>query len=176
MSKNKMKINYKTPQRKRNKNKIETDSKDEMKKNILNAFFIVLFIVLVYLGLLGLESTGLFDPGYTKPENNVQISDTNILIGEVFNRNETEYLVLFDKLDKNGNAYIRSLLSNEKDTKVYYVDMNDGFNKKYISEESNANATNSNELKINDITLIKIQNGSIKNYIVGEENIEEYLK
>lgn len=174
MSKNKMQIKYKEPKRKRNKN-VNVSSDNEIKKNVISAVCIVAFILLVYLGLLGLEKLGLFEKGYTKPSNDVTISETNILIGEVFNRNNDEYLVLFDKLDNNGSSYIRSLLSSRED-KVYYVDMNDGFNKKYASDEANKDAKNASELKINDVTLIRIKNGKIDMYKTGEEEIEEYLK
>jgi hypothetical protein len=49
-------------------------------------------------------------------------------------------------------------------------------NKKYISDEENTKVQNVNDLKINDITLIKISKGKNVKYITGSENIEEYLK
>ena len=48
-------------------------------------------------------------------------------------------------------------------------------NSKYKSDTANNKAKNVNELKINDITLIKITNGKISSYIIGRESIEEYL-
>ena len=58
---------------------------------------------------------------------------------------------------------------------VYKVDMSKEENSKYKSESANKNAKNVSELKINDITLIKITNGKISSYIIGRESIEEYL-
>lgn len=49
-------------------------------------------------------------------------------------------------------------------------------NEKYLSEEVNDKAQNVNDLKINGITLMKVSKGKNVKYIIGSENIEEYLK
>ena len=49
-------------------------------------------------------------------------------------------------------------------------------NAKYAGEKSNKKATKPSELQINGITLIKIKNGRIVDYIEGSDKIEEYLK
>jgi hypothetical protein len=54
--------------------------------------------------------------------------------------------------------------------------MNDLNNSKYKNEESNPKAQKVEDLKINDITLIKITKGKNVKYITGSENIEEFLK
>ena len=46
----------------------------------------------------------------------------------------------------------------------------------YLSEEVNDKAQNVNDLKINGTTLMKISKGKNIKYVVGSENIEEYLK
>ena len=47
-------------------------------------------------------------------------------------------------------------------------------NASQVSDDNNKNASSSNEL--NDITLIKISNGKIVEYLVGTEEIESYLE
>ena len=54
--------------------------------------------------------------------------------------------------------------------------MSDLNNNKYASEESNPKVQKVEDLKINGITLIKIQKGKNVKYITGSEEIEKYLK
>ena len=66
-------------------------------------------------------------------------------------------------------------IENKADIKVYKVDLSKPENKVFKSEESNKNAKRASELKINDVTLIRIKNGKIVNYIESSAKIEEYL-
>ena len=98
------------------------------------------------------------------------------MIGNVFNRDEKNYLVLFDNYKNyKVNSYINSLIKNSDET-VYKVDMSLSENASHISDESNKNATSSEELRINDVTLIKISKGKIVKYLTGSEEIESYLE
>ena len=172
MAKSKMKLNYKRAKRERNKNNVEVTGKDQLKSFLINLLSVLLFIGVVYLGILGLKTLGLFEARYTKPaKEETKIDYEYILIGTVFNRKESEYYVIFDDFDKNLHPYISTLLSN-KDLPVYKVDMSKGENASYLSEESNPNAKSVSELKINDVTVIKIKNGRIVKYLSGSENIE----
>lgn len=178
MAKNKMKLNYKRPKRERNKNIIEVNEKDEAQSFFINLAIVLGFVGLLYLGVLGLEKLGLFEEGYTKPISTaVTISDTEILMGSVFNRPDKTYYVLFDEInsDTKKDPYVEYLLSKVTDTKVYKVDMELKYNEKYISTKSNPQAKKASDLKISDITLIKITNGKIAKYIVGSDEIVEYL-
>jgi len=93
---------------------------------------------------------------------------------DVFN---DEYYVLFDNYENEytKSTYINYLIDKVDDIKVYKVDMSKKENAKYSAEEENSDAENATELKINGITLIKIKNGRIEDYISGKESIEEYL-
>ena len=97
------------------------------------------------------------------------------MIGNVFNRKEKTYYVLFDNYKNyKTDSYINSLI-DDMDEVVYKVDMSLSENSSHISDESNKNASSSDEIKINDITLIKISNGKIVKYLTGIEEIESYL-
>lgn len=176
MAKNKMNMKYKSKKRER-KNKVGVKETNETKNTIITIIVVVSFIALIYLGALGLEKLGVFEAGYTKPTTTTELSYTNILIGETFNRTESEYLVLFDTFDNNTNdVYVEYLTEQYTAMHVYKVDMSILPNSNFASESENKSASNSNELKINGITLIKIKNGRISDYITGSENISEYLK
>lgn len=176
MAKKSMQVRYKKQKRERNKIKYELDEKNGFKSFGISLISVLAFIGILYLGVLGMEKLGVFQSGYTKPTKEAtEISDEYIVIGTVFNRPEKEYLVLFDDYDENIYPYINTLAENNK-LRTYKVDMSKGENAKYKSDDANANAKKDNELKINDVTLIKVKNGKVSKYIVGEDNIEEFLK
>ena len=177
MAKNKMNLKYKTQKRERNK-KVERTKMDEAKTVLKNVIGIVLFLAIAYLCVWGMQKMGLFEKGYTAPEQKDITIDTDyIAIGSVFNRKDDTYYVLFDNFSNNyvKNAYVEILLENRPDLKVYKVDMGDNANKKFTSDEENPKAKNASELKIKGITLIKIKKGKIDKYLSGNEAIEQFL-
>lgn len=173
MAKNNMKLKYKAKKRER---KVELTSEDKIKSAVYTVVGVFLFFGLMYLCVLGLNKIGAFEEGYKKPDTKTEFSYEKIMIGNVFNRSEKSYYVLFDNY-KNYmvNNYIDSLIK-DSDEVVYKVDMSLSENASHISDESNKGASNSEELKINDITLIKISNGKIVKYLTGSDEIESYLE
>lgn len=173
MAKNNMKLKYKPKKRER---KVEVTQDDKIKSMIYTIIGVFAFFGLMYLCVLGLNKLGAFEEGYTKVQNNVEFNYEKIMIGSVFNREEKTYYVLFDNYkDNKVDSYINSLVDG-LDYTVYKVDMSLSENSSHISETENKNASNSSELKINDITLIKITNGKIVKYLSGIDAIESYLE
>lgn len=176
MAKNNMGIKYKRPKRERNKVNYSMNETDGFKKFFIVLASVLVFIGLVYLGVLGLEKLGVFEAGYTKPSKTAtEISTEYIMVGTVFNRPEKDYIVIFDDYSKNRNPYVNTLAENYK-FRAYKVDMSKPENSKYKSEEANTNVKKDSDLKINDVTMIRITNGRVSKYIVGADKIEEYLK
>ena len=179
MAKKSMNMKVKSVKRERNKNKEERTTLDEMKSFIFTFMGVLAFLVVCYLGILGMQALGVFDKGYVAPsKGETEIDYEYIGIGTVFNREVDTYYVLFDNYKSNytSDAYINYLVDAQKDVKAYKVDMNDAANSKFASEESNPKAQKVEDLKINGITLIKIQKGKNVKYITGSEEIEKYLK
>ena len=173
-----MQIKYKSKKRERNKNNVEVTTKDSIKSFSKTLIGVVIFLGVMYLFVFGMQKLGVFEAGYTKPSKEEAKFDYEYInVGTVFNRVEKEYYVLFDnyKDSYSSDAYINSLLSETK-TKAYKVDMSKKENQSVEGKEPNKKASNTNELSINDITLIKIKDGKIDKYFVGREDIEEYLK
>ncbi len=144
-------------------------------KSILKAIVFIVIIVFIFY-LLSLRVIN-------KKNNPVTVTEFNyndIMLGESFNRNEKEYLVLFyDR--SNGEVY--SSLSNNLETykkgkkalTIYTVDMSNGVNSRYASSESNTNPKEASDLKINGPTLIKFTNNKVKEYVEGTDNINNFL-
>ena len=173
MAKNNMKLKYKTKKRER---KVEVTETDKIKSAVYTVIGVFLFFGLMYLCVFGLNKIGAFEEGYKKPDTKTEFNYEKIMIGNVFNRNKKTYYVLFDNYkDYKVDSYINSLIK-DSDEVVYKVDMSLSENASHVSDDNNKNASSSNELKINDITLIKISNGKIVEYLVGTEEIESYLE
>ena len=179
MAKKSMNMRVKSVKRERNKNKVEVKDEANFKSFMYTSVGVLAFIGVTYLGILGMEKLGVFDPGYVAPtKGEVTIDKTFINIGTIFNRDTETYYVLFDDYKNNytQDVYVNYLIDAQKDIKVYKVDMSLEENQKYMSEEVNEKVQNVNELKINDITLMKVSKGKNVKYVIGSENIEEYLK
>lgn len=179
MAKKSMQIKYKTQKRERNKKNVEVTPKESATSFIKTLCGVLIFIGIMYLMMVGMKALGLFEAGYTKPSKEaVTISYEFIPASTVFNRSDSEYYVLFDNYKSNytSNNYINSLLLNDKSKVVYKVDMSLKENEFVKGEKENTKARNVNELSINGVTLIKIKNGVISEYISGSDKIEEYLK
>lgn len=174
-----MQKNYKKKRERKNKQEIINKKENNIKTLIITSSGVIAFILLFYLANLGLTKLGAFEEGYTKPvAEEKEISYEEILAGNVFNRPYNTYYCLFDTYgDLTNNVYIEYLLSSkEYKNKIYKVDLSSPMNKTIVSEEINKKATKPSELKINNITLIKIEKGKISTYLVGDTKITTYLE
>ena len=104
------------------------------------------------------------------------------IVGTILNEPEDTYYVLaYDSTSSKALAYLTYAgyyKDNQKDAiKIYYLDLNEGFNKDYyVKENSNPKATKISDLKMLDGTLLKIQKGKITKYLEGTEKIAQELK
>jgi len=138
-------------------------------------FIFVYLITALFMGELNFERNKL--PNQTP---NVSIQYKEILAGETFNRPEQEYYVIFYKFDDTDAAIINNLSNQysqkENALKIHIVDLGKKFNKSIYSETiKNLNANNIVDLRLQDITLIKIKNGQNILQVEGLSFIMEYL-
>lgn len=162
--------------RDRNKNKkiVEEETNIELKKVIK-----ILIVMVITFGLFYLITIGILSKKESVVKTyNPTIQYKKILVGESFTKNKKEYLVLYYNSNTDNMDDIHTMLEtyNEKKDKlyIYTVDMSEALNKKYISEESNKEATKAEELKIAGKTLIHFKNNKIIEYIT--DGIDTYLK
>lgn len=180
--------------KKKSKKIVSTLKKDSSKiDDIINGFdgnikhtIIVVIIIVVVLGLfylltLHITSKNSKDTSNTDVSTDGVITYDDIMVGRSFNVSDGEYLVLYyDKSDSEVNSTYSGLVSSYKakdeHLDIYTVDMSNGLNKKYSKEESNYNPTQASEIAINGPTLIKYSNGTVIDYIEGQDGITNYLK
>ncbi len=107
------------------------------------------------------------------------INYSNAIIGTMLNKSEEEYYVLLMDSSKPNSVYYTGLANNysrnENALKIYYVDLSNELNKKYISTTNNITDDLTN-FKISTNTLIKVKKGKITNSYSDEKELESVLK
>ena len=164
---------------KNNNTKVEElDTKISLLTLIKITFFIILLLAAVYY-VLAVFVTKEINISSKKDEKTENVSSNNtvtdkILASNIFSQKESSYYVYFYDFSDNENLY--SLIDSKIEDKIYKVDTSSGLNSKYVTEEKgNKNATNLEELKVIDNTLIKVDNDKIVKYYEGESSIRDYI-
>lgn len=160
--------------RRKTKERTVNDEYSQSTKSML----ITLGVVLVVFGLFYLMTVvinnknrklNIKDP--VLEEATIQYSE--ILGDDTFVMGQNEYYVLFYDFDSPEAAYYDYLFNqyaNGEDQYIYKVDLGSGFNKKYVSEETNKKAKKAGDLKVKEATLIKIKKGKNVEYTEGSKD------
>ena len=149
----------------------ETLESPSFKKGIITLLVVVVFGGLIYLmsALFVTKELNWFN----KSTNTIIKSSNVILAVEAFDQKEEEYYVYFYDF-KEEDTDITSLVTNSITTGLYKVDTSSALNSNYVSEESNKNAKNIQELKVKEHTLIKVSGDTIVEYYEEEEIKSKY--
>ena len=148
---------------------------DEMVK-LIRIFLIIVVVFMLFYALTVTISNKKNKPSIEN--NNVDsIQYTEILLGTIFNKKENSYYVIaeFKDDEKNYSSYVNEYNKKEDALNIYYVDMNDAMNSKYINDEENI-TNDISDLRISKTTLFKIENGQITEHYSGNEKILEYFE
>lgn len=153
---------------------METTTSTEILK-VLRVLFVVI-VVLSAFYLLTVLIVGNVDDD-TVAETTIQYDE--ILAGSSFGMRDDEYLVVYYDFTDSELTDITSQIYSYSYTgeyRLYTVDMSNGFNKPYATEETaNKKPESAEELLINGPTLIKFSDGKVSEYIEGTDNIVDYL-
>ena len=147
---------------------------------------VIVILVIVYLttaifmtGEIGNNKKDDKNETTTNNESQSELYDNMIIASNTFNQKNEEYNVIFFH-EKDDNDALKNSISaydsSQKDIKLYKVNLDEAINKFVISKQQNSSATNYEELKINDVTLINIKNKVITSYVTGYENVISKLK
>ena len=157
------------------KNNSIFSSDNEMAKLILLIIIVAaafaLFYVITSLVVKNKDKTE------NKQENNeVVIQYEKILVSNILSQNNTEYYVLaYTSNDSYLDAYKNYLLfyetSKQDAVPYYFVELDNTFNKGFISEKSNLNVDKSENFKFSQTTLLRIKDGKVISTYEGKENI-----
>lgn len=173
MSKKKIKKNIK------NKN-IHYDNNtyynEEFKKLAIIVGIILLIFVLIYLiiGIFVTKEINWFKKDNKTTETTIQY--TKILASETFSQTDNEYYVIFSDSDSVNYSTYELIVSNNKDKKIYIVDMSNPLNSKYKNEKGNSNVSSLENLKINGDTMLKVTDKKNSGYFEGSSLILSQFK
>lgn len=112
--------------------------------------------------------------------NTSVIQYDEIMFGTLLKQNSNEYYVLaMSNSNENKdiyNTYISMYKDKESALKFYTIDLDSDFNKSYISEKSNFNISKISDLKVKGVTLLKVKNKVIVEYVEGNDKVIEKFK
>jgi len=116
----------------------------------------------------------------TDPE--VEFQDVFILAGTTFNMNKEEYYVMYyDRKDHNAAAIAAlydGYVGTSNEVKLYLVDLSNKFNATYIlgkDEQLNKTPKDISELKVQNPTLVMINNKKTTFFITGMDDVSKYI-
>lgn len=166
------------------KNTSITNETVEMKK--IGIILVSIVFVLAIFYVIGGIITGeikLSQKKYTVDEATIQYDE--VLLGSSLNLSDSDYYVLYAKTEDPFTANLQQLITNYKNItgslNVYFVDMDNDFNKDYLvgeGEQSNSTISNINsasDLKISSPTWIRVSNNKVTEYIEGYETIKDSI-
>ena len=141
---------------------------------------IILLCVVLLFGLMYFLTTRILSKEVTKKRKQSEVTESTIqyekiLACESFTMEQEEYYVVYyDSTDTNLSSTIATYQADKKDIKLYSVDLNDGMNKKYITD-SDINTSSIENLKVKNPTLIHFKNKEVVDTITDENEIKDYL-
>lgn len=155
-------------------------NEDVMKMIKIGVIVIVCFAVIYF--VTAIINGEIFGKKDTSVDSEIQ--KVEILMGETFEKNDSEYVIVYyDFKDNNYSGLYDALVSNYnssgKEVPMYKVDLSTNFSKKYMTKEgesSNNYPTSLSELKISGPTLIRIKDKQVIKYIEGKDNIKNYIE
>lgn len=148
------------------KNKEIKKHEDKNKEKVIKVLQIVACILFVI--VVAVLITKLANGDFGKKDEPTTV-DTTILAGQTFDKKYDTYYVVFYDFDNDSS--VTSRLENISTNKVFKVNTKDKLNSSVINTSSNTKASSADELKINGVTLIKIENGKNVEYVEGLSNV-----
>lgn len=154
----------------------------EMEEDKLIKRFIIILLVVLGTVIIAYLITSKFvkkDSTTAKENTPVEISYDNALVGNMLHKVDAKYYVMiFDSTSENAASYAQiatSYKTLDNHLPLYIVDLNDALNKKYKTDgETSLNGT-IDEFKFGEITLLKVEDGTIKTFSLTEKNIKSEL-
>ena len=158
-------------QRRKSKEKLD-DEYTQSTKNVIITLAVVLLVFGLFYLVTVLVSNSKRRLNTVIPEvTSAEIQYSEILAESTFKMYPSEYYVLFYDFDGPNAVYYDYTFTTYSKTEgnyIYKVDLGNGFNSKFVSDETNSRASKAGELKVKDATLIKISKGKNVKYVEGD--------
>lgn len=161
-------------QRRKTKKNYDDDFTQSTKSTIIIMGVVLVIILLFYLLTVAINNKNRKLNTTEKEKTEATIQYKEILADNTFVMFPHEYYVLFYDFDGPEAVYLDYLFdtyASLENKYIYKVDLGSGFNKKFVSNETNSKASKASELKVKDATLIKIQEGKNVLYAEGSSQV-----
>ena len=163
--------------------KMTREMEEEIKfENLIKIFIALTVFILIFYFISSVfrGEVQLFNKKDLSPDIQLETQYDEILVGEVFNKEDEEYYVLFlqytDTMTTTMLATIDSYKQKEDNLPVYVVDMDKGFNKPYLTDKDVRVKYNDLEnLKVAIPTIMKIKDKEIELLEQGYDSITKEL-
>lgn len=146
---------------------------------------ILIIVIIIILGIYFFTRIFVTKDLLNKEEDNTEITEGTInytmtLIGSMLNKPEDEYYVIVYNADDIRSVYYSGLVSNynrnEEALTVYYANLGNELNQKFYDPENiNLEANQISDLRVGDLTLVRVENGEIAEIFDSEEDIATEL-
>lgn len=158
--------------------KYVTEEQMEIKKFIFVLLGLLILLVGVYFFTRAFVTKDLHKSTNDVEYTEGKVSYDVVVAGTMLNRPESEYYVYAFSNENTKAIYYNTLVSkystNEKALQVYYLDIDNALNKDYVDKENASQSfTTIDDLKLGDVTLIKVKDGKVTKYITNEEEIKK---
>ena len=108
-------------------------------------------------------------------KESTEIDNKMVIVGTMFNKSDSEYLVLaYDMKDKNSDLYSFLSSNYSKELDLYFLDLSSGFNKDYIGDKT-VISNSIDGLKFGGPVLLVINKDKIVKSYVTEDEIISYF-
>lgn len=164
---------------KENKRIIEEDYSEDFS---IVKFISIIMIIMIVLGVFFVITTFVAKKPVVKENTaNSVIRDEMVTIGNMLSQKESDYYVLAYKNERGKKTnldiyerYIKDITTNNKEFKLYKVNLSDAMNKSYISDTNNI-TDNLEEFKISGEALLHVVDNKIEESFTGLTEISNEL-
>lgn len=161
--------------------KVRSEEQLEMIRFVKILIIVIVFIVGIYLFTRIFVTKDLLNKeDETKEVIKGTVNYNMTLIGAMLQKPEKEYYVMIYDTQNLRSVYYSGLMTNyeknEDALKIYFANLNSEFNNKFYDKENvNLDVKDISDLKVGDLTLIKVKDGKIAKTYTEEEEIAEEL-
>ena len=144
---------------------------------LIKIVLIVTGIILIFYGVTTVVTKKATEAAKEKNSTKATIQYDNIMIGSMLNMDDTYYVLIEDENDKKLDEYktsLQTISATEEAPRIYTANLEDSFNKVYLSSEENY-TDNLEEFKCKGTILIKVSNHKIEQTYDTYDSISKKL-
>ena len=160
---------------------MQNEETKTMKQFLITLIIVIIGVVGIYLLTKYVVKKDNATNNSSNTEEKNYIDPNTAIVGTMLNKSsDAYYVIIYDKTKDNATTYyslVSTYKAKDKALKVYTVDLSNSLNKKYIATDNKTNpkATNLEDLKFGEVTLLKVKNNKITEAYETTDSIKKAL-